>query len=236
MFDVDLILNKESYKDVKIGRVTSVNPLQVVLFEGDNSINVYPTFNLFNLQINDKIVIQKIMNKYIGIAILKDFMSYDTMDLYPKFISKDSPNQNINNTTNFANLTGMVANFKAGGTYSIDVYLLCRNETSAIPNIKTDWEATGTIVNLTGRNCKGGLAISVSNLTGTVQRSSGGHGYSTAVFYNVDASTVSQFNWEHAVFTATTDASIQIRAAQATAHASNTIISSFSHIIVQKLY
>lgn len=225
----DKILNKKVEQNTLIGTVDSLSPFKVTLIPGDTAIPVVYTTNLNGVCVGSRIVLQKFLNQFIGIAVLGN----PTNKYYGK-----SGNQEITGTT-MENITGMVFTLKANsGIYAIDVLLNARNEESATPDGKFDWDITGsdyTVVS--ARSTRGGESQSNSSTSFTACRNSAGHGLATDVYYTFPESSVSSHIQEHFVIqTGVSDTIFQYRGSQINNDAgSPLIVSGYSHILVTKL-
>lgn len=224
------IINKKEKDQIFTGIIYGKSPLQVLLHQDDNPINVYTTVDIDLLYTNQNVLMLKYINKFVIIGVLGNSLPYTK--LY-----KPSANQTIGVAT-LTNITSMVFTLKANtGTYIIDTTLNVRNPTKA-DIIRLAWSATGVYTKLSGRNCRGGEAVSNSTTTLTLCRNSGGHGEATEVYYTLPNSTTSSYLTEHSIIQtdSESDATFQLQARQSVADASNPItISAFSNIVVRRV-
>jgi hypothetical protein len=169
-------------------------------------------------------------NKFIILGVLGNTLPLNK--LY-----KPTANQTIGVAT-LTNITNMAFTLKANtGTYIIDTTLNVRNPTKA-DVIRLAWTTTGSFTKLSGRNCRGGEAVSNSTTTLTLCRNSAGHGETTEVYYNLPNSSTSSYLTEHSIIQtlSESDATFQLQARQSVADATNPItISAFSNIVVRRV-
>jgi hypothetical protein len=223
------IKNRPIENNILIGTVSSLNPLRVTIIPGDTAVPAVSTTNLNGIVAGSRIVLQKMLNQYIAIAILGN----PAIQLY-----RCTANQNLT-TADMANIAGMVFTIpKNSGYYAINTHINVRNETSATPDVKFDWAITGTdYYTIVGRNCRGGEYAATNSTTLTLTRNSAGHGFTTDVYYPLPAVNGNSYVTEQFIVLAgVSDTIFQFRGSQVSADAAKpTVVSGYSHIIVNRL-
>lgn len=223
------IMNPQPEKLFYTATVVTVNPLTVELIPDDVAIPATSTTQLLGLKVGSRVVLVRIYTQFIAIAVIGDTAI--------QYIGKNG-NQNITGT-DMVNITDLVFTLKANsGLYAIDLHMNARNDTSATPDGKFDWEVTGADYTvICARNMRGGEAQTNSSTTFTACRNSGGHGMATDISFTFPALTTSSHIQEHFVIQAgATDTIFQYRGSQITNGTNDPlIISGYSHIIITKL-
>jgi len=125
------ILNVKYEKQILIGTVTQVNPLFVTLVPDDTPIPVISTAGLIGLKIGSRVLLNKLFNKYIAIAIIGNpALRLITMDA-------------VYLTSTTMTDTDLVYSFEADSIYSVHLTLGANGSNNN--GIKLDWAETGTI-------------------------------------------------------------------------------------------
>jgi hypothetical protein len=153
----------------------------------------------------------------------------------PKYYRMTADQQFLNNT--MTAITGLVITLPPNGVYVIDAHINAKC-IDTVPDIKFDWNVTGTNYTLLcERNCRGGESQVASSTTFSLTRNSGTHGLATDVCYPLANSTTGSHIQEHFVIeTFEAAITLQYRAAQINSDATNpSTVQSGSHIIVQKV-
>jgi len=227
----DYILNKNTGQQFYTGTVITLNPLTVKLFDDDTAIPVVSTSNLTGTIIGSKLIFTKIGNQFFAIGIINDYVAN------PQYIRKIN-SQDFSNTS-YTDSTNMVVTIPGDGNYySVDVWIVAWSS-SATPQIKVAWTASGgAYENTSYRICTGFDGDGAADASGRIQKS-GVYLITDGVRYPVNDTTPDEsVIKEHFVVKCTTStaAVFQMTAGQYTSSGTNVTMSGASHIIRTKLY
>lgn len=70
------ILNKKIDNFIMTGTVSSLSPLQVKLYPGDDAINVIKTTSLLDLKVGSNVILLKFLSKFIIISVIGSLDAY----------------------------------------------------------------------------------------------------------------------------------------------------------------
>ncbi|OGS41364.1 MAG: hypothetical protein A3K77_06315 [Euryarchaeota archaeon RBG_13_31_8] len=159
-------------------------------------------------------------------------IKYDSWDT-PKVVLKTA-DQIVNNSTAFINCDDMYVDLPPNSMFLIDSYIASFNATTDAADIKFDWALTGDVTQLKGKHLltmptnitsclDGNLKATVFDLT------------TTNTVGNDGTSSETLTRESFLVYTKNIGGRIQLRFAQNTANASDTIVDNQSFMIVTKL-
>jgi hypothetical protein len=233
-FIYNAIINKKQEDNIFIATISTLDPLTAKLSPDDVAIPIVRTTDLTDLAVDSRIILLKIMSTFVAIAII----GTPVVQPAPIQLYRCTANQNLT-TANMANINGMVFTIPANsGYWEINTNINVRNETSATPDVKFDWDVTGTEYSvIVGRNCRGGPYVATNTTTLDLCRNSAGHAFTTDVYYPLPAVNGNSFISEYSIVLAGDEDTIfQFRGSQVSADAENpTTVSGYSHIILTKL-
>lgn len=153
------ILNKNKDEILLTGVVSSLIPLQVKLYPGDDAISVKCLGNLLGIKVNSNVLLARFQSKFIVVGIIQD-------SPYPightEYIIKQN-DENRYNTTTVSNDNELTLTLPPNGIYEIESRLFV-DAASTNPDIK--------------------VRYSTSNVTELQWRNSLGHGTGTTSVYN----------------------------------------------------
>jgi hypothetical protein len=112
------ILNKKiEEQQFLTGTVSTLSPLKIRLYPGDNEINVVATSNLINVKVGSRLLLIKFQNQFIALSVINS--NYYN---YPKIILKTA-DESITNSTTLQNDNHLVTTLEANFLYEIDCHL-----------------------------------------------------------------------------------------------------------------
>lgn len=135
------ILNKKSQDTYFTGTVSSLNPLKVKLYPGDDEIPVVATSNLLGIQTGSRLVLIKFQNQLIAIALIQN-------NSYPIGTTKCIVKANSdvrNNTTTLNNDSELTLTLPKNGEYQIDLVMYL-DGVSTIPDIKVAYNTSNCTI------------------------------------------------------------------------------------------
>jgi len=224
------ILNKKQQtNNILIGTVSSLTPFKVTLFPGDTAIPAVQTTNLLGVQVGSRVLLQLFLNQYIAVAVI------GTPSVTNMVLKTSS--ETVNNSTVLQNDDQLAVTIPADGYYySVEAYIIVDSANSA-QNFKCTWSRSSTSYSSGSlRWCLGVNGDANTSVAGDVAKASY-FGYDTEVSYPVTDTGNETCIYERFVVKCTTSTPVtfQLKWAQATAGAYNTVLSSGSYIILTKL-
>lgn len=141
-----------------------------------------------------------------------------------------------NNSVTFGDIPGLEYTVLANsGIYIFDVHINVYNASSSTPDCKVTWNRSSTdYTELSIRQCCGGEPDLYNATTYTAKRASC-HQMTTEVTYAVSNNGVHTAIHEHCVIEAgSTDVTFKLQGAQYSAHASDTVFTDNSHLIIKR--
>lgn len=142
--------------NILIGTVSSLSPLKVQLVPNDTELPVVPTSALLGIDIGSRIVLERFSKLFIGIAVIKDSLSY----LGVSRVKIKQSTQSFNNNTRVAD-NELFITLEANKLYKVfaDLVMDCSSES---PDAIVEWVAGGTITLYGFQHARGASAASTN--------------------------------------------------------------------------
>jgi len=208
--------------------ISSLDPLQVKLYPGDNAIPVKSITSLLGAIVGSNVLMIRWQSKFIIIGVIGDISTIEADKQNNIQVVTISSAEYFSNTT--MTNTNLKFSFEASSSYIFELALGASGDSTA--GIQLDWEVTSGSIPANQTRKYMGMAFGETSRNASTMRT--GQSYlTTDVAYGIESNV--NFIKEEGFLTTTTAGELTLRASKEVATGSDTAISSGSYLKVMKI-